>query len=245
MRATTLLLTLALTAACGETRHGPDPAALAGALESEDPEARRMAAQALGKLGADAKPVLPTLQKKVLDPNVDVRLAVVEALASIGAEGRRGLAAALNDQDPKVREAAARGLASLGPNAAEAIANLVGALGDEDSAVSDAARGALVAIGEPAVEGLLRELVNGTATTRDHATVALAAIGEPALPGLLLALDANAPEARKAALGAIATILEGTEAPPELQPALEACFADTDPEVAEAARRLHARIADK
>lgn len=204
-----------------------------------------MAAIALGKLGAKAKPVVPELQKRVLDPDLEVRLAVVEALAAIGADGRRGLSAALNDGNAKVREAAALGLASLGPNAAPAVANLIAALEDEEVAVAEAARRALVAIGADAIEGLQRELVSGPAATRKHATVALSALGEPALPGLIRVLEADAPAARKAALAAIATILESAPAPPELAPALEACFADTDPQVAEAARRLHARITEK
>lgn len=245
MRASTLLLALALMPACGGNKNEPDPVAIARTLESGDPEARRMAAVALGKLGDKAKPVVPELQKRVLDPDPEVRLAVVEALAAIGADGRRGLSAALNDGDAKVREAAALGLASLGPNAAPTVANLIAALEDEESAVAEAARRALVAIGADAIEGLQRELVSGPATTRQHATVALSALGEPALPGLILALEANHPEARKAALAAIATILESTDPPPELPPALEACFTDTNPQVAEAARRLHARIAQK
>ena len=108
--------------------------------------------------------------------------------------------------------------------------------------VALAARSALVAIGPAAIPGLVRELVTGSDPTREHCSVALVALGEPALPPLVVALDAQAPQARKAALSAIASILERSVAAPDaLAPALDKLAADDDPAIALAARRLQAR----
>lgn len=236
--ATTLLFALAL--ACGGQT--ATASTLARKLDAKAASERKAAALELAKLGERAEPAVPALNKTVLDPEADVRLAAVSALVAVGAAGRRGLATALNDSEESVRLAAANGLAKLGPAAGKSSPNLIDALDDPSTAVAEAARRAVTAIGEDAVPPLLRVVIFGSNAAREHATVALVAIGEPSLPGLVEAMDSNSVEARKAALSAVASILDSAAPPAELDAALRERFEDDDASVAEAARRLHARL---
>jgi HEAT repeat protein len=72
--------------------------ALKTALQDENPQVRRQAARALGKMGPDAEPAVPELT------------------------------AAMNDTDAMVREAAAQALGKIGPAAAPAIPALIKAM---------------------------------------------------------------------------------------------------------------------
>ncbi|MBL4687710.1 MAG: hypothetical protein JKY37_24150, partial [Nannocystaceae bacterium] len=152
------------------------------------------------------------------------------------------LATALNDGDATVRLAAAKGLRTLGTAASQSTPNLIAVLDDDASDVATEARAALVAVGVDTIPGLLRVVAIGSGQARHHATVALIALGQPSLPGLITTLAATSVQARKASIAAIATILEDTEAPDSLAPALVPLLTDKDPEVAEAARRLSARL---
>lgn len=235
-------LILATVVALGCGSRSADADALARGLASSDASQRKAAAVALQKLGGDAKPALRALEKALLDTDVEVRLAVIGALVTQGEPARRGLALALTDAEPQVRIAAARGLMGLGPLATESIPNLIDALDDPSDDVAEAVRSALVAIGPPTIEALGREVVHGSTESRHHAAVALAALGAAALPRLMVLLEANSPEARAAALSAVATIAESATPPDDLDAALRKRFDDDNPEVAEAARRLHARL---
>ena len=56
------------------------------ALKDNDAKMCRMAIEALGGIGPDAKPAFPALAEVLMDNDETVRLAAVEALAGIGAQ---------------------------------------------------------------------------------------------------------------------------------------------------------------
>ena len=55
-------------------------------LASTNEVARALAAGALGQIGADAKPLMPALQKMLQDPKLYVRLSAAKALTQLGAD---------------------------------------------------------------------------------------------------------------------------------------------------------------
>jgi HEAT repeat protein len=93
------------------------PSAVPGhieALESQDPSARKKAANILWQMGSVAKAANPTLLQATKDPEREVRVAAVKALGQT-AEGTQdaipGLIDSLKDEDAEVRATAARSLA--------------------------------------------------------------------------------------------------------------------------------------
>jgi len=91
----------------------PSPPQLVGALKDADAEVRATAAWALGEHG-DADSVggaAAALSEAARDSDHNVRRAAIWALGNAGgAAGRDALIAALQDQDPELRQAAARAL---------------------------------------------------------------------------------------------------------------------------------------
>ena len=70
-----------------DDRPSSDPAfsACVAALDAEDPERRRVAAETLGALGGYAAPVLETMvERSIADPEPPVRYALLAALEQIG-----------------------------------------------------------------------------------------------------------------------------------------------------------------
>ncbi|MBL8830087.1 MAG: HEAT repeat domain-containing protein [Planctomycetaceae bacterium] len=96
---------------------------------------RDMAADALGRIGADS---IPDLQLALKSPDVKVRQYACRALAQAGpsaAPAVTDLSAALDDVDPDVRRLAARALGQIGPAAKDAIPALIRVIGDGKSPV--------------------------------------------------------------------------------------------------------------
>jgi HEAT repeat protein len=60
------------------------------ALEDDDGDVRREAAEALGELGRAARPALPRLRQLANDPEIMVRYAANHARAKIGAPRKGG-----------------------------------------------------------------------------------------------------------------------------------------------------------
>ena len=156
-----------------------DVPALVKQLKSSNPEDRREAATALGKMSSDAKPAVGALVTALGDqdkfvrrfaaqalggvkglsvvlakPNEskEVQQAAAIALGHIGTDGLPALIGALKDKklDPSVRSKAAEGLGLLGSGAGSAVPELTKALGDTE--VRMAAIGALSQMGPTAKE---------------------------------------------------------------------------------------------
>jgi len=134
------------------------------------------AAEALGELGPEAEPAVPSLVaalahrdedtrraaaqslgrigaaaipalRTVLDGNQErLKLPAVEALGWIGPAAIDALVAALKDSSPPVRRSAARALGRLGPAAIRAEPALVKAVSDPTPEVRDAAAAALKSV---------------------------------------------------------------------------------------------------
>ncbi|MBA3551354.1 MAG: HEAT repeat domain-containing protein [Actinobacteria bacterium] len=105
---------------------------------------RVRAAAALVRLGDPSK-ARTTLAKAALSPVPEARAAAISALTELALEPDLHVAG-LDDEDPAVRRAAARGLPAFG--SAVAADPLLSALADEDPTVRDAVADALVSLGD-------------------------------------------------------------------------------------------------
>ena len=85
-------------------------AILAEALRERDGSVRAKAARALGSIGPAAREAIPVLLDALQDREAHVRWDAARALGQIGAAAAEGLAAAVNDKDPVVRQIAADAL---------------------------------------------------------------------------------------------------------------------------------------
>ncbi|HEY5907159.1 MAG TPA: HEAT repeat domain-containing protein, partial [Vicinamibacteria bacterium] len=83
---------------------------LVEALKEKDGNVRSKAARALGGIGPAAKEAIPVLLEALRDREAHVRWDAARALGQIGAAAAEGLAAAVNDKDPVVRQIAADAL---------------------------------------------------------------------------------------------------------------------------------------
>ncbi len=117
----------------------------------KDPDVRKYAARALGRIG-DPR-ALPPLSVGLKDERGAVRLAAAEGLVHIGAPAVEPLMAALRDGATGVRRNAAEALAMIGEPALEP---LIAAFGDGDQDVRKYAAGALGRIGDPRARRVLR-----------------------------------------------------------------------------------------
>lgn len=149
---------------------------LIAALQNEDSNVRRVAAEALGRLGYPraVEPLIIALRDE--DPHV--RRAAAKALGNIGdARAVKFLVMALHDDNRYVRRAAVVALRKIrDPRAAEP---LIIALRDEDSYVRQTAAEVLGNIGDArAVEPLIAALRDEEWSVRGAAIKALGEIGD-------------------------------------------------------------------
>src|SRR6266705_4039225 len=181
-----LLISLSLSGCVVSTEYaGPAPEQaiplLLAVLKDPNPDQRRTAAQALGKIAH--KEAVPALVEALRDPDAGVRRNAAWALGMIGEDAvgpdRSPLASLLFDPDPGVREAAAMAL---------------GLTGDTQTGIE-----------------LLLERVNKPGTPSDSKRLAVAAMGGmearmavPFLTKLLSDRDAHIRRWAVAALGEIA-----------------------------------------
>jgi HEAT repeat protein len=233
-------------------------------LRDAKPEVRRAAAFALGKLGEDAFSALPKLRPVLnSDKDAGVRESAATAIGDIVAALKNSAAlkdsgpqnidasspywrdvgealvkALNNDQEAKVRRAAAYALGAFGNEAKEASASLQKALKHKDAGVRQNAAWALGRIGaavdESAAEDLCELLTDKGALVRRDAAAALGLIGQPQARGgvkPLLNLVQNEQDdvVRKSALEALAHLVgpEDRNSAKILYPLLES----TDPEL--------------
>jgi HEAT repeat protein len=231
----------------------PSVTPLLKSLESEDKEARRLAAQALGQI-KDSQAVEP-LMRKLEDNRSDVRQAAALALGAIGDPQAIGaLIKAADGRDMETRRAAAEALGLLGSEIA--VNALIKAVGDQSEAVQLAAIKALTKIGGLQAASCLRSAMTGPRkTTCDAAEAALKSIqflpanageraelavilndfaaarseGDPAVPAFIKALNFKDPQMRANAAESLG-LLKSAEAMAPLLQALK----DPNPAVQEA-----------
>jgi HEAT repeat protein len=195
-------------------------AALLQAIQhDDDPEVRRLAAEALGKSGQEA---LPDLLRLLQDRNPDHRFHAAVALREIGPEAVsavKPLAKMLRESEEDLRQAAADCLGAIGKKALE---NLLDALQDSHAETRQAAASGLAVMGkaaDKAVEPLLTALDDKVPAVGHQAARALGAIGAAqAAPALARKVRHKDEEMRKVA--ALALVQIGKPAQAEVRPLL-------------------------
>ena len=174
--------------------------ALIHALQDNNVYVRFSAAEALGRVGKDAKDAIPYLIFALKDKNEFVRYAAAVAFARIDKDKDAvpTLIYALKDKEVWVRIYAAEALSEIGKDAKDAVPALIFALKDKDYSVRIYAAGALSEIGKDAknaVPALIFALKDKDYSVRTYAAKALGQIGKDAkdaVPVLISALkDSN------------------------------------------------------
>ena len=213
-------------------------------LADADPEVRRGAAFALGKIGADGgtAQVVAALTHSLGDPDAAVRDFAASGLGDVlTAPGDGGktywkqaagaLQAALKDKEPRVRRSAAYALGAFGADAAPARDDLIAAAGDASPLVRQNAAWALgrlgAAAGADGVSQLRNLLKDDEPLVRRDALHALGQVGNPtAHPAVAAMLKTAGGEkdavVRKAAVEALARLVgpEDRDDAGELRPLL-------------------------
>ena len=230
-------------------------------LESENKDARRVAAQALGLI-KDPLAMEP-LMRKLDDNRSDVRLTAALALGTIGDSRAAGaLVRALAGRDMETRRAAAEALGMIGSE--DAVDALIKTAGDQSEPVQLAAIRALAKIGGLRAAACLRSATTGPRkTVCDAADAALKSMrfspasaaeraelavilddfaaarkeGSMAVPALIKALGFKDPRMRSSAAETLG-MLKSAEA---VQPLVQA-FRDSSTPVQEAAVNALANI---
>lgn len=152
---------------------------LVGLLHDQDPEVRRTAAEAIGKIGSPSHP--PELIHALSDPDDHVREAAAIALGRLEArpDAARQLAQALSDPSDAVRRAAARSLGEQEPSATPPDL-LLRLLKHRDPAKRRAAAQAMLNLEVPAdMQQLSAAVMDPDADVRQGIIAALAESGVP------------------------------------------------------------------
>jgi HEAT repeat protein len=128
--------------------------ALAALLNpQEDSEVREVAATALRRFGATAKPALPQLIKLLNIGEAEAQEAIIKAITAIGGTETTSaipaLIKSLDSRNVNVRKLAAEALGRMGPLAVSAIPALSDHLQDDDATVRIAISDALLNIARP------------------------------------------------------------------------------------------------
>jgi len=153
-------------------------APLAAELSSPELVTRRWAASLLRQVKGAAEPVAAALRPLAADPDVELRLAVGQALASVkDAQALELLLPIASGGVPWMRYGALQALGVLGD--ARAIPGLVRAFQDPDVNIRMNAASALQALGEPAVGTLMELGQSGDSETRASVLHCLRQIGSP------------------------------------------------------------------
>jgi HEAT repeat protein len=157
---------------------------LIASLQDKRVEIRRAAAEALGHLGADAKPAVPALIEALKDADPEVRWIAVDALGHVGADAKPAvpaLVAAL--KDPALCSIAVDALGGIGAEAKDAAPSLAELLKGDNAQLRRMAAVALARIGgpgsRPAVPVLI-EMLRGDPRQHWDALLYLSAMGREA-----------------------------------------------------------------
>lgn len=248
-------LALATSLACGTSYLNKSLADWRRDLDKGDAAARRAAAFAIGRLGAEAGDAVEALaQAARADPDEGVRAMTATAVGDVvlatrnpraawERAGKRLIEVLVKDQSPSVRRGAAYALGVFGETAAEARPTLTQALRDKQASVRQNAAWALGRAGNAAsVPDLCERLGDEAVLVRRDAASALgqlsARLGRQQLRGAarpLLALARAERDAvvRKSALGALAAIADETHR--AMADELAALLQDKDREAARSA----------
>jgi HEAT repeat protein len=195
------------------------------------------AMRAVGAIGADARPAIPDLARKLQAKDLQECWEAGTALGCIGPEAVRVLLAALQSELPAVRQAALLGLKEIGPEAAQAVSAVIEKLGDRDEWVRGWAAQTLISIGRPAIPQLLQIVENSTGEVRRGAAFALAGIypsRRVASPPLLKMMNDPEPALREQAIETLTAIHASDEA---VIRAMKNALQDSDANVRQAATR--------
>ncbi|HEY2837542.1 MAG TPA: HEAT repeat domain-containing protein, partial [Pirellulales bacterium] len=171
--------------------------AIVKGLESDNAQLSRTAARALAEANFSPDAMTPAIRAALeeLDPTVIEH--VLLTLAELGDRAVPVLISAV--KEPKMRDAAIRGLARIGPPAKDAVQVLTTMLTDKNPQVIADAATALASIGPGSVSAtsaLTALLANPDADVRGAATNALGTIGPPAkgaVPALLKQITGQDP----------------------------------------------------
>lgn len=145
-------------------------------LGAADDAVRLRAAAALSAFGADA--LAPLAQVTLSDPDPEVRLEAIKALARLGPVAQPAvpaLAKAMQDRIAFVRRGAATAIGAVGAAPPEALEALMNGLIDPDPKVIDNAGHSLLALGAPALAPLTQGLKDRDEGMRQMSVLALSA----------------------------------------------------------------------
>lgn len=178
---------------------------LAKQLKSKESADRIRAANELGKLGAGAAGAANALAAALGDEVPEVRNAAADALGQTGITAIVHVGRALADRDRQA--AAARAAGRLGKPAAELVPALIKCLRVDDMETTDAVTKAIASIGEPGLPHVIKGL-------EDHAInsklcVAVRTMGptaKPAVPALLQLVAKRGVRGREGAAEALGAI---------------------------------------
>jgi HEAT repeat protein len=123
-------------------------------LQSHTPADRLLAAKDLGRLGWLAREALPALVSALEDGDPKVREAAAHAVGQMGPDGLPALSGMLNHPDKYVRRNAAWAMGKLGPLARPALPLLCAALKDSDPRTASGTAQALGNMGADAADAI-------------------------------------------------------------------------------------------
>jgi HEAT repeat protein len=151
-------------------------------LFDPDPEVRRMAQEAIGKLGPNAGPAVPALIQSLKDKDYLERSRICVTLTSIGKPAVPALLALFKnkDTDRSIRVSLVTAIGSIGSEAKEAIPDLIEALKDPEPSIVRGSSSALANMGQVAIPSLIKALKEEDETIRAGAAQALGKIGPEA-----------------------------------------------------------------
>ena len=213
--------------------------ALRDALQSDQANTRRAAAQSLGVIGQDAKDAVPDLVRVAQhDPDHLVRIYAASSIGQIGPGATDAVEPLISllrtEQDPQMIATIVQTFHALGPTAKAALPVLTAMAKDPECHARLMAAWAMCRIGPEGraeaaalVPQLIVQLTDQTPNTRRFAADVLAEIGpaaEAALPALSAATEDQDPAVRRAAGRALEAIKpnpassNGDEAKPDRKP---------------------------
>ena len=170
------------------------------ALQSQDEEVRKRAAEAFSSASRIDQKVWPSLIGAFRDSDIDVRWYSAHALGHQGAAALPLLVQTLKDADPRLRRAAGEALEYMGSAARPAVPDLVSMLQDPELPVQMQAALTLAAVdpGQAQAVPILIKAASGSSAGNNETFRALVALGsfgrlaQPAVPLLLNLLSGKA-----------------------------------------------------
>jgi HEAT repeat protein/lysophospholipase L1-like esterase len=206
---------------------------------------RGLAAEELGRVGAEAVAAVPDLIGAASDPRPDVRWRAVWALGQIGPRASMAVPALRTAlEDDALRWRAAEALGEIGPAALTAEPSLLALLHDSSSSVRWRAATALGSIGArdaaPELAAAASDAAENVRLAAVTSLVELRAQAEVAEPALLQALRDPDRRIRQQAVRGIGRF---EALSPRARSGLEAASRDADPAVREKAGQVLARVA--